>query len=718
MAQTVAAQQSVYIVTKQGGLKAFTANKVAFEDNLFNFTDNAVTEISQEAFAASFKVDFSAAGAKNFTQTPEIGICFSDINSMPTIKDGRLAKTDVDNSKWVSADTKTFSYSGSFTIHGLEAGTKYYYRTYVKTQNAVFYGNVCQVTTEGTKPAGEYVVVDGRKFVDLGLPSKTLWAACNVGANVPAEDGGYFAWGETKANSKYYGNSISDYKFYSSDDTYSSDYGMTKYNSTDSKTTLDPQDDAAFVNWGASYRMPSKENFAELLNSEYCTWTYDQTKKSVDGNKCPGYIVTSKKNGNSIYFTDFRYWTSDLASSHGKAYDFYPSDNAYGTSSMYPHDRYSLYCIRPVTTATPTTATQEVSSAQQNMWMTDADGGIDAVTLDSVKYSTFTADHDWLKITNGEVSYRNTYQISASCNIACGGDEVVSLLTTPKVIGVCYSETNTTPTVGDLCQSFGSTAIGEHTYTLSCLTPGTTYYYRVYVRLAGEVFYGDVASVTTLGEKPNDKTVDGHVFKDMGLPSGTLWAETNVGADTYLDAGNYYAWGETSTKDSYTDYTYNPVSSSTTRASVISWGKKSTDAAYVNWNKCGVVPSSTQLEELTNTDNCTWTSVTKYKADGTAVKGYEVVSKKNGNAIFLPGAGFKTGSETRLSGTGYYMSSTDDTQYKAFAYFLIGCKVTNYYNYYGYNVRPVYNNEKDNDVYVDIDDSDNWTIKGDDTTTR
>jgi hypothetical protein len=96
-------------------------------------------------------------------------------------------------------------------------------------------------------------------YVDLGLPSGTLWATCNIGANSPEEYGYYFAWGETEGyndgkttfdwstykwcNGSY--DSLTKYK-------YSSSYGTYDY-----KTELDLDDDAAYVNWGAEWCMPS-----------------------------------------------------------------------------------------------------------------------------------------------------------------------------------------------------------------------------------------------------------------------------------------------------------------------------------------------------------------------------------------------------------------------------------------------------------------------------
>ena len=129
--------------------------------------------------------------------------------------------------------------------------------------------------------------IDGRDYVDLGLPSGTLWATCNVGASSPEDYGDYFAWGETSAKTMYNWSTYFDTK----------DNGNTfnKYNNNDGLTILEPEDDAAYKNWGPAWRMPSKDQIDELINSNYTTteWT---TQNGVQGR-----LITSKSNGNSIF---------------------------------------------------------------------------------------------------------------------------------------------------------------------------------------------------------------------------------------------------------------------------------------------------------------------------------------------------------------------------------------------------------------------------------
>ena len=134
---------------------------------------------------------------------------------------------------------------------------------------------------------------DNHEWVDLGLPSGTLWATCNVGASAPEDYGDYFAWGET-APKDYY--DWSTYKWcngsYTTMTKYctNSSYGYNGF--TDGKTELDPEDDAAHVNWGPSWRIPTTEQQRELYEKCSSTWT---TLNGVSGRLFTG------PNGNTLF---------------------------------------------------------------------------------------------------------------------------------------------------------------------------------------------------------------------------------------------------------------------------------------------------------------------------------------------------------------------------------------------------------------------------------
>lgn len=146
---------------------------------------------------------------------------------------------------------------------------------------------------------------NGHEYVDMGLSVK--WATCNIGADKQDECGDYFAWGETEPKNYY---DWDTYKYCNgSEETLTKYCADSKYGNngfTDDLTTLAPEDDAACVLWGASWRMPTKAEWEELLNDNNCTWV---KKTTSDGYARTGYLVTSKINGNSIFLpsTAYRY---------------------------------------------------------------------------------------------------------------------------------------------------------------------------------------------------------------------------------------------------------------------------------------------------------------------------------------------------------------------------------------------------------------------------
>ncbi|MCQ2257069.1 MAG: DUF1566 domain-containing protein [Bacteroidaceae bacterium] len=173
---------------------------------------------------------------------------------------------------------------------------------------------------------------NGHEYVDLGLPSGTLWAKCNIGANSPEEYGDYYAWGETETKTNY---TESTYKYSPSSTekdadgfdiisegyytkyvpmSKSSDYGYEGF--YDDKTELELDDDVAHVKWGGDWRMPTKAEQDELINN--CTWDW----KELKGVK--GYKVTGA-NGKFIFLPAAGfYWSSSLNESYPSfAYGLY-----------------------------------------------------------------------------------------------------------------------------------------------------------------------------------------------------------------------------------------------------------------------------------------------------------------------------------------------------------------------------------------------------------
>ena len=172
------------------------------------------------------------------------------------------------------------------------------------------------------------------QWIDLGLPSGIKWATCNVGADNPEDYGNYYAWGEVLPKEDY---SLATYKY--ANRTSLEDLKLTKYCNvagcgdngfTDDKTTLEPEDDAAYVNWGGSWRMPTNAEWTEL--QENCTWTW------TIQNGVNGYLVTSKTNSNSI-FLPAAGCRHDTTLYNVGSYGYYWSSSL---NENYPYDAWCL----------------------------------------------------------------------------------------------------------------------------------------------------------------------------------------------------------------------------------------------------------------------------------------------------------------------------------------------------------------------------------------
>ena len=119
--------------------------------------------------------------------------------------------------------------------------------------------------------------------IDLGLPSGTKWACCNVGATSPEQYGSYVAWGETKSKTDYSWNSYQWGSGKGQTTKYCNNSSFGKDGFTDSKTTLDVADDAARSNWGRQWHTPTSADFQELIENTTSEWIDGGDGKGVSG---------------------------------------------------------------------------------------------------------------------------------------------------------------------------------------------------------------------------------------------------------------------------------------------------------------------------------------------------------------------------------------------------------------------------------------------------
>ncbi|MGM9818236.1 MAG: hypothetical protein ACI30B_04550 [Paludibacteraceae bacterium] len=274
--------------TSYGAQKSFTTQSCKA-----TVTTSAATDISYTT--ATIEGEVTADGCTSVT---ERGVCYSTSQN-PIIT----------NNKVISGNG-----IGSFTCNltDLQDGTIYYARAYATNSKGTSYGE--QISFKTTSP------YNGYEYVDLGLSVK--WATCNVGATSPEECGDYFAWGETTTKTIY---TFSNYKFSHLNvyDDYSF-YTMTKYSTSigcggskpDNDTVLDREDDAASVNMGGLWRMPTIEEHQELIDE--CTWTYT-TLNGIKGCNVEGpsgnsiFLPNTGFRRDSVLSEDYsRYWSSSL----------------------------------------------------------------------------------------------------------------------------------------------------------------------------------------------------------------------------------------------------------------------------------------------------------------------------------------------------------------------------------------------------------------------
>lgn len=554
------------------------------------------------------------------------------------------------NLEWESSDEDVAEVDAEGQVTGKGVGTCFI--VCQATDNSGIYAQ-CQITVSSNNSSSDGVTnpLDGHEWVDLGLPSGTLWATCNVGADSPGDYGDYYAWGETQtkdslswSNYKYCNGSSKTLTKYCTE----SNYGYNGF--TDGLTELLPEDDAATANWGSNWQMPSASQWEELYDNSNTTIT-EQTQNGVYGWK-----ITSKNNGNSFFLPaagmigsssdvafageNGSYWSRTCSYSYS-CFSLY----FYGYKNVFRIDeygtRYSGFSVRPVVKLTSSGTTSTLGL-----------------------------------VTKIELS-------ETSLTLQIGQTDTLSATVLPENAvnkAVTWESSNTDVCIVD--NEGKVTAIGNGTCYVICHATddsGVSAYCKVTV--------GNINS--------------SHEWVDLGLPSGTLWATCNVGANSPEDYGDYFAWGETEPKSDYTWETYMYYNTSyemitkyctnSSRGSIdnITELEPEDDAATVNWGSDWQTPSIEQMKELLNTIYTTrsWTTMN-------GVKGRMIVSKSNGNRIFLPAAGFCNGTSLTKAGSGgrYWTRSLneDDSRYgRRMSFDSDGIDMGIYLRYRGRSVRPV-----------------------------
>ena len=611
----------------------------------------------------------------------------------------------------VQADGYTPFVYGIFEVAGnalkVKVGGTYYTRTIYSSPNlhpGLLSGESGYFTVPTTGNHAFWSTsrdISGFEYVDLGLPSGTLWAKCNLGASSEEEYGDFFAWGEI---SGYNGLDRSfDWSTY--EWCQGSSSSLTKYNNSDGLTTLQPSEDAATAQLGSGWRIPTREEWVELNN--YTT----KSNETINGIK--GRRLKSTQNSNSIFLpfggyfdgssyvsagSNANYWSSTLSSTKSKAYIAYtPNSGAIRTNGTL--DRCLTEAIRPV---------YDQSSSNLINGHEYVDLGLPSGTL----WATCNVGANSPEETGGYYAWGETeekdyywWETYTHCNGTEGschhiGDDIAgtdydvahvkwggswrmpSMYQIQELLNNCTRKWTTMngvhgtlvtgpngasiflPATGYRWEDYLSTKDSEGYYWSSSLSSENEFHAVNFpfdsdswaLRSTVRLFGFNVRAVSS-GEPSFDPECPVADPIDLGLPSGTKWASWNVGASAPEESGGFYAWGETKEKDYYWWQTYTHCDGARENCHHIDDDIAGTayDVAHVKWGGSWRMPSSEQIQELVN--NCTRKWTTKNGVHGTLVTG------PNGASIFLPAAGYRW--EDYLSSNdneGYYWSSSITTE--------------------------------------------------------
>ena len=505
-------------------------------------------------------------------------------------------------------------------------------------------------------------------YVDLGLPSGTLWARYNIGASSEADSGLYFQWGDTVG---YTGSDALEHSYWNTcpGNGGNDDYTESSITAWDAENledgVLKTSVDAAYVHSNGRYVMPTSEQFEELLSNTNLIWC---SIAGVYGMKCTNTTDDTKYvffpacgylDGGDKFYSPNCYWSSE----NGILVYFRGGDAANpqvaevaalnssgittGTESGY---RYEGSCIRGVLSSdavldqlSPITITLPSTGGTLAL-----QSDVSAVYEKIDEFAEYAAD---------------TYM--AKTDAAAGADK---LTTSRKIWGQDFDGTNDVN--GDL--NMGSKLVTE-----------------------GEA-----------------GTPDGYV--DLGLPSGTLWAKCNIGADNETDFGLYFQFGDTVgyADDEAKTHSYwntcpsNGGNSDLDKSSMYSWVKENMleetvnyyscnyqlkpqiDAAYVHTRGEAVMPTYQQFVELYNNTTRSSTQI-----DG--VSGIKYTNKNDSSKyIFIPYAGYFSDGSSTGAGTimRYWSRSIVETALIEYARgFSEDSSSKNYFQYYSFGVRGVFN---------------------------
>ena len=502
----------------------------------------------------------------------------------------------------------------------------------------------CGITAVCTVNVSERESHNDYEYVDLGLSA--LWGTSNLGTSKPEKIGSYYSWGEIETKSEFnwstYKYAVETSDYYLTKYCYDSRYGNDQF--TDNKYVLDLSDDVAHVDRGGDWRIPTSSEFRELI--KFCTWTYTTQNGKY------GYRVTSKVPG---------YTGRSLFIPIGGLYEDTDNTNTeygvYWSNLLHKSNPSYAMCLLFNSTAVSVGGINRMLGVPvRPVCTSDRWPGVTSVELER-KYITLLPHNSYeakVTVLSGKLDYSDLSSIEWSSN----NPEVAYVKN-----GVIYA----------------------------CLAGTTTVIAK----------YNDLVDSCTV--EVENVFENGHDYVDLGL--SVKWASVNVGASEPEDYGNYYSWGDITTRETYSWYYYRYAKGSRTTLTKYCFESKQgyddftdnkmvldpeDDVAYVEWGGNWRMPTKDEQEELIT--NCDWTKTVR-----NGVNGFIVTSKIEGytdRSIFIPLSGYYENSKISDRGEcGYLWSNTLSEEYTSDGYNLYmeskGNGVSPAERFYGLSIRPV-----------------------------
>lgn len=402
-------------------------------------------------------------------------------------------------------------------------------------------------------------------YVDLGLSVK--WGTKNVGASLPEDYGNHFSWGEITTKTDY---SWSTYRF-------GSQSSLTKYSKTDGLVTLEPEDDAAYVNIGEDWRIPSSSEWKELTDN--CTWTWEAR------NGTRGLRIVSKINGNSIFLPasgyqfnnrhlysgrECFYWMSEVnASNQSEALCRILSASVYSNVADGVSERKNGMSIRPIyderpesvhvesitinqptlslelgsvgqltTTILPTDVSNTNvtwTSSDLSVATVDAQGVVTAVSAGTATITVTTSDGSKtatcaVTVTNPVVHVESVSLNKTSLSLTVGGTETIQATVSPSTASntnVTWSSSNTSvATVSN--GTVTAQAVGTATITASAGGKSATCTVTVSIPVTGVSLDKTITSVHT----GNRLSLNATLIPSNATNKNVTWASSNTSVAT------------------------------------------------------------------------------------------------------------------------------------------------------------------------------------------